>query len=187
VLGLAALDRNELATAREHLEQAHAYAGELDLDDAVARTNGNLADLAMTCGDHDQARQRWERNLAHPILPWRESHTRWGLGTLARRDGRLDEADDHFARTLQVADAIGFPHYVAIACVGLAAVAADRGNYAECRILLERADAVLEVAGIELTGIDAEAYREAHRTTLAEQEPGEPVTRAHDQSRGLTR
>ena len=185
VLGLVALDRDQFTTARDHLERAHAIAVDFDRDTLTARTNGNLADLAMMCGDHEQARQRWKHSLTRPLTPWREVHARWGLGTAARRDGRVDEADDHFTRALQLAEAIGYPHYVAIALVGLAVVAADRGEHVQCSVLLERVDAVLQVAGIELTGIDAEAYLEAKQATLATTEPGEPVPGPHEPPRPL--
>jgi tetratricopeptide (TPR) repeat protein len=177
LLGTVALDRGDVTTARRHFELARAIAVELDLDDTLARTNSNLADLALALGDHDEARQRWEHNLTQPLAPWREVRARWGLATIARRDGRLDEAADDFTRSLQLSEVIGQPHMAGVALVGLALVAADRGEHAESRALLERADAVLEVAGIELTGTDAEAYRDARSSTLAAQEPDERASR----------
>ena len=173
VLGVVALDRNDLTTARRHLERAHSIAVDMDHDDARALADGNLADLALTTGDHALARQLWERNLDRSTLHfWVELHTRWGLGTVARREGRHDAADEQFSRCLELAEIVGSPHYAAVALVGLAAVAADRGDDDGATALLRRADVVLEVAGIELTGIDAEAYRDAHRVTLAVREAG---------------
>jgi tetratricopeptide (TPR) repeat protein len=164
LFGMVALGNGEFTTARRHFEQAHAIAVELGTDDALARTNSNLADLAMALGDYEQARQRWERNVGRPLPPWREIRARWGLGTIARRQGRFDEADQQFARSVELAEAIGYPHAVAVALVGRALVAADRGDAVECRLLLDRADAVLEIAGIVLAGSDGEDYREARRT-----------------------
>ena len=102
VLGIIALDRNDLTTARRYLERAHTIAADLDRDETRAHANGNLADLAMTSGDNVLARQLWERNLGSTLPPWVELHTRWGLGTVARREGRHDAANDQFTRAAGV-------------------------------------------------------------------------------------
>ena len=170
VLGFVALDRRRLAEAREQFERSEALATHHRLDEHVTIANTNLADVAFTAGDLDQARQRWEcslvRSQAAKLGPYHDLRPRLGLGDIARRQGLLDEAYDHYTHSHRLAEQAGSPHWVARALVGLAAIAADRSHHLDAATLLARAGRLLTSSGVNLTGMEAGPYEEARGTIL---------------------
>ena len=170
LLGIIALDRRHLAEARQHLERSEALATHHQLDEDVITANTNLAELAFTAGDLDQARQRWERSLARSqaakLGPYHHLRPRLGLGDIARHQGLLDEAHDHYTHSHRLAEQAGSPHWVARALVGLAAIAADRSHHLDAATLLARARRLLTTSGVKLTGIEAGPFDEVHATVL---------------------
>ena len=131
VLGLAALEREAIETARAHIERSLflAQASGLVRDVAVAETN--LAKIALEAGDLVDARVRLEG-----VLDWHESHSPpedrlfalVELGLLALRDGRCADAEQRFEQTVALAGEAGFARFVGTANLGLAAVALERGD-----------------------------------------------------------
>ena len=160
----------DLAEAREQFERSEALATHHRLDEHVTIANTNLADVALTAGDLDQARQRWECSLARSraakLGPYHDLRPRLGLGDIARRQGLLDEAHDHYTHSHRLAEQAGSPHWVARALVGLAAIAADRSHHLDAATLLARAGRLLTSSGVNLTGIEAGPYDEVHATIL---------------------
>ena len=171
VLGLVARDRGDLGEAALHMARSGTLAEELGLGEAANTANTNLAELALIDGDLDQARRRWERTLAwnheHGIAEGRDGFALLGLGAVAYRQGRLDEAAERFSRALELSERAGFRHNVARGLVGLAAVAADRGEHAEAASLLDRASRLIGEIGGELSGVDAELYDRASASVAA--------------------
>jgi predicted ATPase/DNA-binding SARP family transcriptional activator len=171
VLGMVARDRGELAEAASHVARSGALAEELGLGEAAITANTNLAELALMADDLDQARRRWEGTLAwnheHGIAEERDGFALLGLGAVAYRQRRLGEATEHFSRALELSQRAGFRHNVARGLVGLAAVAADRGDHVEAASLLGRASRLIAEIGGELSGIDAELEDRASASCLA--------------------
>ncbi len=170
VLSHIARERDQLSAARAHLEQSEAIAQRLGLLEDVMVANTNLGELAMAAGDLDEARLRWERTLAFYGGREQENTTfaLLGLGSVASRQGRLDEAFEHFSRARDLAESAGFQHNAMMALVGLAGVAADQGNSVSAALLLGRADGLLKVTGGELTVADDEVYQRARAVALAD-------------------
>jgi tetratricopeptide (TPR) repeat protein len=168
VLGLAALGRGRLDEARTHVMRSRELAGELGLEADVVIADTNLAEISFRARDLDDARRRWEG-----VVAWHEQESPpengvfalLGLAAIACADDRLDEADRLFGRARQLAGAAGFTQLAGHAHVGLAAVAAGRGNHAEAAGLLGYADDLFDgVAGPSAefdpalaTGVEASA------------------------------
>ncbi len=179
VLGIVARDRGELASAAAHIERSGALAEELGLEEAVTTANTNLADLALMAGDFGQARRRWEHTLAqnrerglhttviHATSKIEDSFARLGLGAVAYYEGQLEEAADHFSLVLELSERAGFRQNVALALVGLAAVAAARGEHVEAALKLGRASDLIAATGGDLTGAEADLYQRAEASALA--------------------
>jgi predicted ATPase/DNA-binding SARP family transcriptional activator len=151
VLGLAALGRGRLDEARTHIARSGALARDLGLEADVVIADTNLAEIAFRARDLDDARHRFEG-----IVTWHEQSSApeggvfalLGLASIAYAEDRLDEADQLFTRTRRLAGTAGFTQLAGHAHIGLAAVAARRGNHAEAAGLLGRADGLFdEVAG----------------------------------------
>lgn len=150
VLGLAALGRGRLDEARTHIARSGALARELGLDADVVIADTNLAEISFRAGDLDDARHRWESVLAwheHGSGPESSVFALLGLAAIAHAEDRLDEAERLFERAREIADTAGFMQLVGHAHIGLAAVAAKRGNHAEAANRLGRADAMFDELG----------------------------------------
>jgi len=163
VLSHIARERGCYAEAQAHLEQSEALAEALGLSEDVMVANTNLGELALATGDLDQARRRWERTLAFYGGHDQENTTfaRLGLGAVAHRQGRLDEAADHFAAALDLAEASRFWHNATMALIGLAGAAAELGDHGEAAILLGRASGLLQATGGDLTHADQAVHDRA--------------------------
>ena len=170
VLSHIARERDQLSAARAHLEQSEAIAQQLGLHEDVMVANTNLGELALAAGDLDQARLRWERTLAFSGGHDQENTTfaLLGLGSVASRQGHLDEAVERFTRARDLAERSGFQHNAMMALVGLAGVAADQGNSASAALLLGRADGLRKATGGELTVADDAVYQRASTVALAD-------------------
>ena len=169
VLSHIARERERYAEAQAHLEQSEALAEGLGLAEDVMVANTNLGELALATGDLEQARRRWERTLAFYGGRDQENTTfaRLGLGAVAHRQDRLDDAAVHFAAALELAELSGFWHNATMALIGLAGVAAAQAAHADAAVLLGRASALLEATGGDLTHADEAVRDEATAVAVA--------------------
>jgi non-specific serine/threonine protein kinase len=151
VLGLAELGRGRLDEARAHITRSGELARALGLEADVVIADTNLAEISLRAKDLVAARQRFEG-----VVAWHEQRSApegsvfalLGLAAIAHAEDRLDEAVELLLRARRLAGAAGFTLLAGHAHVGLAAVAARRGNHAEAAGLLGRADELFEaVAG----------------------------------------
>jgi tetratricopeptide (TPR) repeat protein len=169
VLSHVARERSEFAEAMSHLESSSAIAEGLGLAEDVVVANTNLGELALALGDLDEAHRRWKLSLDFYD---EENETRTfsllGLGSVAVRQGHLEEAADHFIRARTMSERAGWPHNTTMALVGLAGVVSEQGDHAEAARLLGRVGALLEATGGELVVADAEIYQHVSNAALAE-------------------
>jgi predicted ATPase/DNA-binding SARP family transcriptional activator len=169
VLSHVARERGEFAEAMSHLESSAAIAEELGLAEDVVVANTNLGELALALGDLDEARRRWELSLAfYDEEDEARTFSLLGLGSVAVRQGHLEEAADHFIRARTMSERAGWPHNTTMALVGLAGVVSEQGEHAEAARLLGRADALLEATGGELVVADEEIYQDVRTAALAD-------------------
>ena len=150
VLGLAALGGGRLDEARLHIARSGALARELGLQADVVVAETNLAEISFRAGDFDDARRRWDEVLAwheHGPAPEGSVFALLGLAAIAHAEDRLDEAERLFEQACRLADTAGFMQLAGHAYVGLAAVAAKRGNHAEAASRLGRADNLFDEFG----------------------------------------
>jgi hypothetical protein len=91
-----------------------------------------------------------------------------GLGSVAVRQGHLEEAAGHFIRARTMSERAGWPHNTAMALVGLAGVVSEQGDHAEAARLLGRAEALLEATGGELVVADEEIYQQVRKAAIAD-------------------
>jgi predicted ATPase/DNA-binding SARP family transcriptional activator len=168
VLSHIARERAAYADAQTHLERSEAIAEELGLTADVVIANTNLGELALATGDLDQARLRWEKTLE--IQGAEDENSAFallGLGAVAHRQGRLEEAADHFSRARDLCTRFGFLHNTTMALIGLAGVTADRGDHAAAVLLLGRASSLLSATGGELTSADDAVFQRARASAVA--------------------
>lgn len=185
VLGLTRTARREFDQARHHLEHSGQLAEQLGSAYDAMIANTNLGELALFAGDLSEAQRRWERTLA-----WNQGQpgtddtfAHLGLGAVARRQGRLTEAAEHFARASELAEQNRFPQNLAFAALGLAGVAADQGAYEEATRLLARVDTLLGATGGKLNSEDTADYERTRAAVLAASGPG-PVSSRDDRAPG---
>ena len=168
VVSHVARERGEFALAKTHLELSEALAKELGLDEDVLVANTNLGELAMAVGDMDEARRRWEYTLTrYSDDDENGTFALLGLGSVSYRQGRLDEAARHFERARELSQRAGWLHNTTMALVGLAAIAADRGEDTETALLLGRASGLLGTTGGDLMLADEELFQRARASALA--------------------
>ena len=149
VLGLAALGRGRLEEARAHIVRSGTLARELGLEADVVIAETNLAEISFRARDLDDARSLWEG-----VVAWHEQRSApensvfalLGLAAIAYAEDDLDEADRRFERARRLAGSAGYTQLAGHAHVGLAAVAAGRGEHARAAGLLGRADALFDEA-----------------------------------------
>ncbi|MFN8224441.1 MAG: BTAD domain-containing putative transcriptional regulator [Gaiellales bacterium] len=167
VLGLVARHRGDLVAAAEAFERSRTIALGLgrEVDTMVANTN--LADLALAAGDLDQAERRLQTTLDWNAANGRTADDTFallGLGVVAFRRESFAIADGYWAKALAVAQAAGFAHGIALAQIGLAAVAASDGRHARAAELLGEASRLLEATGGVLTEIEHDLFVRAETT-----------------------
>lgn len=168
VLSHVARERGEFAEAMSRLESSAAIAEELGLADDVVVANTNLGELALAIGDLDEARRRWELSLEFHGDHVASTFARLGLGSVAVRQGHLEEAAGHFLRARTMSERAGWPHNTTMALIGLAGVVSEQGHHAEAARLLGRANALLEATGGELVVADEEIYQHVRTAALAD-------------------
>jgi predicted ATPase/DNA-binding SARP family transcriptional activator len=168
VLGLVACRRGELDAARDHFQRCLILAEELGQDHDAVVANTNLGEVALAAGDLEEARRRWELTIDLNLRSGgTDCFALLGLGDVARLQDRLDDAESLFGRARAVAEEADWPHNVAMALLGLAGVAARRGQAEQAGRLLGRVLAMVGTTTGELHGLDAENYREAESAVLA--------------------
>lgn len=167
VLSHIARERGEFADAMTHLERSAAIAEELGLAADVVVANTNLGELALAVGDLEQARTRWEFSLrSYDEDDVNSTFAQLGLGSVAVRQGLLEEAAGHFTRARTMSERAGWLHNATMALIGLAGVLSRQGDHAEATRLLGQADALLEATGGELVVADEKIYQDVRAAAL---------------------
>jgi DNA-binding SARP family transcriptional activator len=98
----------------------------------------------------------FERNYAHAPVEGAFGSVAHGPGTLARRLGRLDDAERHFTDAIEIERTMRARPWVAHAQLGLGEVLLDRGEDARGRAVVDEA-----IAAYRELGMDAWADRAA--------------------------
>ena len=168
-LGSIAIVSGDAATARVHCERAVAIRRRLDDRWGLATALVNLAVVATAEGELERAVELEEEALAL----FRELGDDEGIASvlcnlgeaLLLTEGR-DIAHERFCEALAVARRADLKHLIANALVGIAAVAASRGDGESSALLLGAADHVLEASGFA-RHLATEAYDEAAAETVA--------------------
>ncbi len=147
LLGGIFLALDAYATAETHLHRAHEAATALnDADDAAAAAV-DLGEIAILTGHYDRV-ERLSNDLAQLAtradLPWAQATAEEYLGVVARRRGRLDDAQAHAQRALALQRALGQEAGTATALSNLGTLARDRGDYATALDLFRQALAIRE-------------------------------------------
>ena len=167
VLGLLAERRGDLQRARDCILASAEVARALGRDIDVMVAENNLAEIALSAGDLDEARRRYQTAAAwHERNGSDRTFSLIGLGAVARRQGRLDEADHHLAAAREHATLTNRPHNALLAALGQAGVAVDRQDYVAAGRLLGWVDALASTIG-ELVADDLDRYREHEVAVLA--------------------
>lgn len=168
VISHVARERGEFAKAREHLLRNEAIAHQLGREQDLVVANTNLGELALAVGDLDEARRRWERSMTtFGDDDENSTFALLGLGAVAHRQGRLDDAGAHFSRARQLTERAGWLHNLTMALIGLAGVAADRGDHPGAAELLGRAEGIRVATGADLTLADQEVVEQAQTASVA--------------------
>jgi non-specific serine/threonine protein kinase len=169
VRGLIGVRRRDYAAARAEIEQSAAVGAAHGLRADAIVANTNLAEIALAAGDIEEARRRWEHTIEMNRTSG-EGHDTFallGLGEVARRQRRYDDAAGLFQAARQLAERLGAPHNIVMAVLGEASVASERGDAEEAGHLLGRVSAMATSTTGELHGIDADTYRESAAAVVA--------------------
>ncbi|GAB2593100.1 BTAD domain-containing putative transcriptional regulator [Streptomyces capparidis] len=131
VLGTLAEIAGDYPRATRHHRAGLRLSEELGLWAEAVRRLVELGRIALLAGDHEQARLRHERARAlavrHGDRPGREI-AEVGLGLLARRQGRLDEAEAHLTGWLEWNRRLDSEHGTALILAELGFIAELRGD-----------------------------------------------------------
>lgn len=157
-LGRIALLTGDLTGSREFHERGMRLAAEQSNRFAEEFARVGLGLVARRAGDLDTAERLfgesldWNRRLeaGHGAPFYGVTLILAELGFIAERRGDAARARALHLEGLAAAHEIGDPRAVALACEGLAGVAALEGSAEEALRLLERADALRESAGAPL-------------------------------------
>ncbi|MDE2256554.1 MAG: GGDEF domain-containing protein [Xanthomonadaceae bacterium] len=147
LLGGIFLAMDSYASAENHLRRAYAIATAIgDAEDAAAAAI-DRGEIALLTGQYDRA-ERLSSDLAQLAtganLPWAQAKAEEYLGVVARRRGRLDDAQAHAQRALALQRALGQEAGTATALSNLGTLARDRGDYATALDLFRQALAIRE-------------------------------------------
>lgn len=147
LLGGIFLAMDAYANAEDHLRRAHVIATAVgDAEDAAA-VAVDLGEIALLTGHYDRAEQLSNdlaQLAARANLPWAQAKAEEYLGVVARRRGRLDDAQAHAQRALALQRALGLDAGTATALSNLGTLARDRGDYASALDLFRQALAIRE-------------------------------------------
>jgi predicted ATPase/class 3 adenylate cyclase len=166
-LGMLARQHGDYAGAKRLLEDAFARAnasGERRIAGEFAMAIGWVN---VYVGDVDRARQLFQAAFDEKraeLDRYGACGARHGLATVALKDGRLDEAFEHFAATLDAAFDLRLQDYVFRSFDGLSAVLALQGDAATAARYLGLAERLFRESGRELR--DSIAY-DVSREALA--------------------
>lgn len=147
LLGGTFLALDAYASADDCLRRAYAIADAVgDAEDAAAAAV-DRGEIAILTGHYDRAEQL-SNDLAQlatrASLPWAQAKAEEYLGVVARRRGRLDDAQAHAQRALALQRALGQEAGTATALSNLGTLARDRGDYATALDLFRQALAIRE-------------------------------------------
>ena len=147
LLGGIFLALDSYASAENHLRRAHEMAIAVgDAEDAAAAAV-DRGEIALLTGNYDRAEQL-SNDLAQLAmrenLRWAQAKAEEYLGVVARRRGRLDDAQTHAQRALVLQRALGMEAGTATALSNLGTLARDRGDFATALDLFRQALAIRE-------------------------------------------
>ena len=153
--GLLAYRQGAYPTARERIEQGLALSEGANAADVAIRTNHIeqvliLGDIASAEGDLAEAAARYDEATAlarTDAFDWYLSDTLPGLGNVSLLQGDVDRAEALYREAIPVAQRFGDAARLAGALVGLAAVAAARGQAALAARRIGTAATQYEIAG----------------------------------------
>jgi len=147
--------QNDFRDAYQTSQEALAIWQELGEQAGVPDTLVILGIVAYGLGDPKLARSTWQEcaRLA-PLVGDRMSQARAlnNLGSLAREEGRIDEAFDLFRESLAVSEEEGIPTSVALALTNLGSMAVERGDISagehQLQQMLQLFDSLREAWGV---------------------------------------
>ena len=147
LLGGVFLALDSYASAENHLRRAYEIATAVgDAEDAAAAAV-DRGEIALLTGNYDRA-EHLSNDLAQLAasanLPWAQAKAEEYLGVVARRRGRLDDAQTHAQQALVLQRALGQEAGTATALSNLGTLARDRGDYATALDLFRQALAIRE-------------------------------------------
>jgi tetratricopeptide (TPR) repeat protein len=151
-LGTALFDDDDLAGARETLEEGLAVAREIGDELAARNSLITLGEVARRAGDVRTARAFYEQVLeadGHNLSLATKSVTLINLGGVSLEEGDVAGAASFYREALTIASGLGIPDLSADALGGLAAVALGAGEWARAARLAGSAEALYERAGVE--------------------------------------
>ncbi len=173
--GLLAYRLGDDAVARERIEQALPMFRGARPDDAAARYHlfgaiTDLGDIASAAGDLTEAEARYQEALARERAgdcAWMLCETLPGLANVTLLQGDIDRAEALYHEALALAQRLGDTARIAGALVGLAAVAASKGNATLAARRIGAAEARYDLAGAALFRRDQRTFDRACRTAQA--------------------
>jgi predicted ATPase/transcriptional regulator with XRE-family HTH domain len=187
LLGLVALDRNDLERARDHHQAGLTMHREVGYDHSVAMHLTRLGDIAVAQGNPAEAEKLGEEALAI----WRGRGDAWGmtwallqLGRAARARGDDGRAIALFRQGLASNARLGDQEVIVRAAAELASIACDRGEFLLAARLYGGVAAVRETLGAPLAPAEWARYERALAATRSELAE-EAFQAAWDASRAL--
>ena len=147
LLGGVFLALDSYGNAETHYRRAQAMAATFDEPADAAASAISRGEIAILTGDYDRAEKLSNELVqlaARADLPWAQAKAEEYLGVVARRRGRLDDAQAHAQRALALQRALGQEAGTATALSNLGTLARDRGDYAAALDLFRQALAIRE-------------------------------------------
>jgi non-specific serine/threonine protein kinase len=128
-LGTDAMLAEQLDTADHHIHRSTALFDQLGQHQGLGRAAGVLGVVRFLQGAKEAARDLFEDELAALEAfddPWGRAHAHTYLGMLARGEGDIASATDHFRRAATILTPAGDTTISGVALAALGAVLADR-------------------------------------------------------------
>jgi predicted ATPase/DNA-binding CsgD family transcriptional regulator len=163
-MGVIALQRGELMTAEQHLNESLALQKELGDPWAIAFTMQNLPPLAILIGDLKKAREYAEEEVA-----WFEqagdlrgiARSLTDFADIARLEGDFTHAAKLLTQAMPQVFQLGDRVSIANLLESLAILAAKQRKYKRGALLLGAAEALREEIGMPYRGLKYEDYHQA--------------------------